>query len=86
MTARDLRIRFVVEVDETNDARAHLYAHGREHDTDTVRCWCKPTINAICDCDDGCWKCDALTECPQLTPDEAEAPDAPKHLVIHRMR
>jgi len=79
-----LQFKYIVTLDEACDERAHIRVDdGREHDLDTARCWCTPTLYAVCDCDDGCWKCNDLEEAPHLTPEQAEAPDAPTVMAIH---
>ncbi len=77
-------LQFVACRDEVRDGRAHVYRIGHEHDTDTVRCWCGPRLYVVCDCESGCWKCDGDPYARELTPVEAEAPDAPAVLVIHQ--
>ena len=69
---------------ESNDEgnAAHLYLQGREHDTDGIDCWCKPTIYRVCfDCDAGCWKCDGGKN--EISAAEAAFSDEPL-LIVHR--
>ncbi len=76
------RIEFALEAGE--DGNAHLYGPYREHDTDSLDCWCRPTLYRVpdCECEDGCWQCAPDEESTPLTRAEAEWESAPL-LVVH---
>lgn len=64
---------------------AHVTAaHERAHDTETLDCWCGPSIARVCDeCagSDGCWKCERGLI--HITRNEAEMIDEPL-IIGHR--
>lgn len=76
----NLTVQFRAEMNDAGTA-AHVSLVGREHNTDGVDCWCKPTIYRVCfDCEDGCWKCDNGKN--RITAEEAAAVDEPL-LIVH---
>ncbi len=66
---------------EEVDGNVHL-SDKREHDTDGLDCWCRPTYYRICDCDGGCWRCRDWRD--ELSREDTEFCHDPL-LVVHRM-
>lgn len=55
----------------------------REHDTETLDCWCNPSYLLYCDeCESGCWKCDGGSS--RLSREEAEFANRPL-VIIHNL-
>lgn len=66
-----------------HDGNVHLSDPHREHDTDTLDCWCKPDLYRVCvECDGGCWQCEGGKH--ELTREAAEWCNDPI-LVVHRL-
>ena len=84
MDLSKLTIRVLVQPDEEHAMRWHVAVGDtatREHDVDSSRCWCNPTIQRAYDTSNP-WSMARAGEL--MTPDEAEAFDAPLHVVTHR--
>lgn len=54
--------------------------HQSVHNTDSYDCWCRPTYLVVCECDDGCWKCNGGTI--EVSREVADATDEPV-IVVH---